>query len=106
MSSRTIMGALTAPHADRTSGWRTPAVEHAGTKAFYSSVNDRIAMPQRNLLASAQAGGSTVLHEIGTVASVLVHEAFGIPGEPEVAIGRSNATTLSKGRSESASGSK
>lgn len=41
-----------------------PAVEHAGTKAFYSSIADRIVMPPRNLFVSAEEYGSTVLHEL------------------------------------------
>ena len=41
-----------------------PAVEHAGTKAFYSSVNDRITMPPRNLFISPEEYGSTILHEL------------------------------------------
>jgi len=41
-----------------------PAVEHAGTKAFYSSVNDRITMPPRNLFVSPEEYGSTILHEL------------------------------------------
>jgi antirestriction protein ArdC len=41
-----------------------PALEHAGTKAFYSRVNDRITMPPRNLFVSAEEYGSTLLHEL------------------------------------------
>jgi antirestriction protein ArdC len=41
-----------------------PAIEHAGTKAFYSSTADRITMPPRNLFVSAEEYGSTVLHEL------------------------------------------
>jgi antirestriction protein ArdC len=41
-----------------------PAIEHAGSKAFYSSMTDRITMPPRNLFVSAEEYGSTVLHEL------------------------------------------
>ncbi len=40
-----------------------PAIEHAGTKAFYSSAADRITMPPRNLFVSAEEYGSTIFHE-------------------------------------------
>ncbi|HTR47861.1 MAG TPA: ArdC-like ssDNA-binding domain-containing protein [Verrucomicrobiae bacterium] len=43
---------------------KAPAIEHAGTKAFYSSVTDRITMPSRNLFVSAEEYGATVLHEL------------------------------------------
>ena len=49
-----------------------PAIEHEGTKAFYNSATDRITMPPRNLFVSAEEYGSTVLHEICTLASVLI----------------------------------
>jgi antirestriction protein ArdC len=41
-----------------------PAIEHGGTKAFYSSITDRVTMPPRNLFVSAEEYGSTVLHEL------------------------------------------
>jgi len=40
-----------------------PAIEHAGTRAFYSSTADRITMPPRNLFISAEEYGSTICHE-------------------------------------------
>jgi antirestriction protein ArdC len=40
-----------------------PAIEHAGTKAFYSGTADRITMPPRNLFISAEEYGSTICHE-------------------------------------------
>lgn len=40
-----------------------PAIEHAGTKAFYSSATDRITMPPRSLFISAEEYGSTIFHE-------------------------------------------
>jgi antirestriction protein ArdC len=49
-----------------------PTIEHAGSKAFYSSTTDRVIMPPRNLFISAEEYGATLLHEIGTVGSVLV----------------------------------
>ncbi len=42
---------------------KPPAIEHAGTKAFYSSIADRITMPLRNLFISAEEYGSTICHE-------------------------------------------
>ncbi len=41
-----------------------PAIEHAGTKALYSSTTDRITMPPRNLFISAEEYGATLLHEL------------------------------------------
>ena len=41
-----------------------PTVEHAGTKAFYSRVHDKITMPPRNLFVSPEEYGSTILHEL------------------------------------------
>jgi antirestriction protein ArdC len=41
-----------------------PAIEHPGTKAFYSTTADPITMPPRNLFVSAEEYGSTVLHEL------------------------------------------
>ena len=39
-----------------------PTIEHAGTKALYSSASDRITMPPRNLFVSPEEYGSTILH--------------------------------------------
>ncbi|MGO9606568.1 MAG: ArdC family protein [Candidatus Binataceae bacterium] len=41
-----------------------PAIEHGGTKAFYSSTTDRITTPPRNLFISAEEYGATLLHEL------------------------------------------
>ena len=41
-----------------------PAIEHAGSKAFYSSVTDRVTMPPRDLFISAEEYGATLLHEL------------------------------------------
>jgi antirestriction protein ArdC len=41
-----------------------PALEHAGTKAFYSRINDTVTVPPRNLFVSAEEYGSTILHEL------------------------------------------
>ncbi len=41
-----------------------PAIEHAGSKAFYSSVIDRVTMPPRDLFISAEEYGATLLHEL------------------------------------------
>jgi len=49
-----------------------PEIQHAGSKAFYSPIADRITLPPRELFASAEEYYATALHEIGTVASVLV----------------------------------
>ncbi len=41
-----------------------PAIEHAGSKAFYSVLSDRITMPPRELFTSAEEYYSTLLHEL------------------------------------------
>jgi antirestriction protein ArdC len=41
-----------------------PAIEHAGSKAFYSSITDRVTMPPRNLFVSAEEYSATLLHEL------------------------------------------
>jgi antirestriction protein ArdC len=49
-----------------------PEIQHAGSKAFYSSITDRITLPPRQLFTSAEEYYATALHEICTVASVLI----------------------------------
>lgn len=41
-----------------------PAIEHAGSKAFYSSTVDRITIPPRCLFVSPEEYGATLLHEL------------------------------------------
>lgn len=41
-----------------------PAIEHAGSKAFYSSITDRVTIPRRNLFISAGEYSATLLHEL------------------------------------------
>lgn len=41
-----------------------PEIEHAGSKAFYSSTADRITMQPRNLFVSAEEYSATLLHEL------------------------------------------
>jgi antirestriction protein ArdC len=41
-----------------------PAIEHAGTKAFYSRAENRITIPPRNLFISAEEYGAILLHEL------------------------------------------
>jgi antirestriction protein ArdC len=41
-----------------------PQIEHAGSKAFYSSMTDRVTMPPRNLFVSAEEYSATLLHEL------------------------------------------
>jgi antirestriction protein ArdC len=41
-----------------------PEIEHAGSKAFYSSMTDRVTMPARNLFVSAEEYSATLLHEL------------------------------------------
>ena len=41
-----------------------PLIEHAGSKAFYSSITDRVTMPPRNLFLSAEEYSATLLHEL------------------------------------------
>ncbi len=48
-----------------------PEIQYTGSKAFYSSITDRITLPTRELFTSAEEFYATALHEIGTVASVL-----------------------------------
>ena len=43
---------------------KAPAIEHVGSKAFYSSINDRVTMPPRNLFVSAEEYAATLLHEL------------------------------------------
>ena len=41
-----------------------PEIQHAGSKAFYSSVTDRVTMPPRNLFTSAEEYSATLAREI------------------------------------------
>lgn len=41
-----------------------PAIEHAGSKAFYSRITDRVTMPPRNLFVSVEEYSATLLHEL------------------------------------------
>jgi antirestriction protein ArdC len=41
-----------------------PTLEHTGTKAFYSSVTDRVTMPPPSLFVSAEEYSATLLHEL------------------------------------------
>ena len=41
-----------------------PEIQHAGSKAFYSSMTDRVTMPPRNLFESAEEYSATLLHEL------------------------------------------
>jgi len=41
-----------------------PEIQHAGSKAFYSSMTDRVTMPPRNLFVSAEEYSATLLHEM------------------------------------------
>jgi len=49
-----------------------PEIQYAGSRAFYSSVTDRITLPPHELFISAEEQIATTHHEICTVASVLV----------------------------------
>ena len=40
-----------------------PEIQHAGSKAFYSPITDRITLPPRELFASAEEYYATALHE-------------------------------------------
>jgi len=40
-----------------------PEIQHAGSKAFYSPITDRITLPPRELFASAEEHYATALHE-------------------------------------------
>jgi antirestriction protein ArdC len=40
-----------------------PEIQHAGSKAFYSPIADRITLPPRELFASAEEYYATALHE-------------------------------------------
>ncbi|MGO9061426.1 MAG: ArdC-like ssDNA-binding domain-containing protein [Candidatus Binataceae bacterium] len=42
-----------------------PEIQYAGSKAFYSSITDRITLPPRELFSSAEEFYATALHEIG-----------------------------------------
>jgi antirestriction protein ArdC len=41
-----------------------PAIEHAGSKAFYNSITDRVTMPSRHLFISSEEYSATLLHEL------------------------------------------
>ncbi len=41
-----------------------PTIEHAGSKAFYSNITDRITMPPRKLFISPEEYSATLLHEL------------------------------------------
>jgi antirestriction protein ArdC len=41
-----------------------PEIQHDGSKAFYSSVTDRVTMPPRNLFNSAEEYSATLAHEV------------------------------------------
>ena len=41
-----------------------PTIEHAGSKAFYRSITDRITMPPRKLFISPEEYSATLLHEL------------------------------------------
>jgi antirestriction protein ArdC len=43
---------------------KPPEILHAGSKAFYSSMTDRVTMPPRNLFVSAEEYSATLLHEL------------------------------------------
>jgi antirestriction protein ArdC len=49
-----------------------PDFQYAGSKAFYSPITDRITLPPRELFTSIEEFYATAMHEICTVASVLV----------------------------------
>jgi len=49
-----------------------PEIVRGGSKAFYSPLTDRIALPPRELFISAEEEAATETHEICTVASVLM----------------------------------
>jgi antirestriction protein ArdC len=49
-----------------------PEIVHAGDKAYYSPTTDRITMPPSGLFENGEEYWSTLWHEIGTAASVLV----------------------------------
>jgi len=51
-----------------------PEIQYAGSKAFYSSITDRITLPPRELFSTAEEFYATLNHEICTVASVLMPE--------------------------------
>ena len=40
-----------------------PEIQYAGSKAFYSSITDRITLPPRELFTSAEEFYATALHE-------------------------------------------
>ena len=41
-----------------------PQIQHAGSKAFYSCMTDRVTMPPRNQFVSAEEYSATLLHEL------------------------------------------
>jgi antirestriction protein ArdC len=53
-----------------------PEIQHAGSKAFYSSVTDRVTMPQRQLFTSAEEYSATLLHELTHYADFRIMPSF------------------------------
>ncbi len=49
-----------------------PEIQHAGSKAFYSPITDRITLPPRELFASAEEYYATALHETVHYADFLI----------------------------------
>lgn len=41
-----------------------PEIQHAGSKAFYSAISDRVTMPPRNLFTSAEEYAASLFHEL------------------------------------------
>jgi len=41
-----------------------PQIQHAGSKAFYSAISDRVTVPPRNLFTSAEEHAASLFHEL------------------------------------------
>jgi antirestriction protein ArdC len=53
-----------------------PEIQHAGSKAFYSPIADRITIPQRELFTSAEEYYATALHETVHYADLRIMPRF------------------------------
>jgi antirestriction protein ArdC len=53
-----------------------PEIQHAGSKAFYSPIADRITLPPRELFANAEEYYATALHETVHYADFRIMPSF------------------------------
>jgi antirestriction protein ArdC len=54
-----------------------PEIQHAGSKALYSAISDRVTMPRRNLFTSAEEYAACLFHELAHYADSRIMPRFG-----------------------------